>query len=167
MRTTIFLDIDGVLNNTAGRAAVGCQFHHVCTYAYRPLAKTDLDIDEDCMARFGKLITEFNPDVVISSMWRFGAKMEWFTEMFALYGITIPANKIFAIRTDDCEDLEGDRQMWIEEYLIDNPCDNYVILDDTGYHFKTLYHPNLVLTDITFGLTDANYEKARSILLTK
>lgn len=164
MNKVIFLDIDGVLNNTAGRAAVKCQFHHVCTYANRPLAKTDLDINEDCMARFGKLITEFDPDLVISSMWRFGSKMEWFTEMFALYGIRIPANRISTIRTNDCEDIEGDRQMWIEEYLADHPYDNYVMLDDTAFHFKSLYHPNLVLTDITFGFTDADYEKARTIL---
>lgn len=160
----IFLDIDGVLNNTAGRKATKCQFHHVCTYLQRPLEKTDLDINEECMARFLKLVVKFDPDIVISSMWRFASKPEWFTEMFALYDVTILPERINTLRTDQLEDLEGDRQAFIEDYLIDNPYKTHLILDDTDFHFNTIYHPNLVLTDIEHGLTDEDYQKAVSIL---
>ena len=67
--------------------------------------------------------------------------------------------------TDDSGD---DRGEGILNFLYENPCDRFVILDDEQLDFKeTGLLPNLVLTDdkaFNGGLTEKDVEKALMIL---
>lgn len=158
----LFLDIDGVLNNTESRRATICAFHAV-KYKKQNLEKRHLDIDEDNLKLVFKLIKKYNMKVVISSMWRFNAKLYWFDEMFALYNEYVDDLDFLSVKT--MEDWEGcgSRSKGIEEYLKDNPCNSFVCLDDTAKHFSSL-HDNLVLTDIDYGFTEQDFLKACEIL---
>ena len=159
----LFLDIDGVLNTSAARKAIQCKFHFVKTYG-GDLKKTDLDIVEECMERMITLIREHDLDVVITSMWRFGAKLTWFKELFELYGLELPIERFSTITTCDCEqERDGGRLEFIEDHLLLFPYDNYVMIDDTFSHYMK-EHDNLVVTDIKYGFTEKDYQKADTIL---
>lgn len=159
----IFLDIDGVLNATADRQATRCKFHEVFQYYNRPLEKGDLDLNEACVARFIKLVNKHNANIVITSMWRFGAKIEWFQELFALYGLNLELDRLDMIITCDYEGVDGQRSEFVEDYLKDKPYDSFVCIDDTRQHYNRLLD-KLVLTDITYGFTDIDFYKADQIL---
>lgn len=76
----------------------------------------------------------------------------------------INTNDLRMLHTHNIENSDGDRQTFIEKYLFDFPYESYVMIDDSDYHFKTIYHQHLVLTNIEYGFTEADLEKARIIL---
>lgn len=159
----LFLDIDGVLNNTSSRAAVKCLFHHVLTYLDRPLKKTDLDIDEFNMQLVINLINKYQFKVVITSMWRFGAKPEWFQQLFALYGLELPIERIDFITLSDYESDEGMRSQFIEEYVLQNGCVKFICVDDTIDHYDR-YFDRLILTQMKTGFTVEDFKKCVDIM---
>lgn len=163
MKPHLFLDIDGVMNNTGSREATKCLFHHVLTFLGRPLQKTDLDIDEFNAQLVIDLITKYEFKVVITSMWRFGAKPEWFQQLFALYGLQIPLDRIGMITLDDYECDEGMRSQFIEKYIQDNGVTDYLCLDDTFDHYDRLLD-RLVLTEMKTGFTVEDFKKCVDIM---
>lgn len=163
MRKYLFLDIDGVLNNTASRTGILCQFHHVLTYLDRPLKKTDVDIDEDNMRLIIQLIKEYDFEVVVTSMWRFGAQHEWFVELFALYGLDIALDRIHMLPLTDYECDENMRGEFIETFIKVHGCERYLCVDDTPEHYKLPYK-NLVLTDMRTGFTEQHYQQCVHVM---
>ncbi len=159
-KKALFLDIDGVLNTNHLRATKQCLFHH-CFQFGLPLTKERLDLDERLVENLFTIIDE-DTDIVISSMWRFASKAEWFSELFALYNKNINQERIKFIRCDALEEFDGQRQEFIEEYLEIHPYDKYAAVDDTESH----YHPDcdyVVFTNANIGITE--YDAAQ--LLTK
>jgi len=161
-KAALFLDIDGVINTIHDRNTKNCYFHAVFTEG-RPIKKTDLNLREELVQRIVRLVREHDLDIVISSMWRYAARPEWFAIMFALYGLEIDPSRIDMLRTDDYEDIEGMRSIFIKEYLDDNPYEKFVMIDDTLDHY-TILLGNLVHTDEKFGFTEEDYQKAVNIL---
>lgn len=159
----IFLDIDGVLNTTATRAATRCRFHDVFQNHNRPLEKSDIDFHEPSVTRFINLVNKHEANIVITSMWRFASKIEWFQELFALYGLDLDISRLDTIITCDYEVVDGQRSEFVEDYLKDKPYDSFVCIDDTRQHYNRLLD-KFVLTDITYGFTDIDFYKADAIL---
>ncbi len=150
-KTAIFLDIDGVLNTNHLRATKKCYFHHCFQFGLE-LTKDRLDLDQRLVDTLFTVVND-NTDIVISSMWRFASKPEWFTTLFSVYGKTVPPERIKLLRCDKCEEYDGDRQKFIEEFLEIHPYDRYVAIDDTESH----YRPDcdyVVFTDANKGITE-------------
>lgn len=158
----LFLDIDGVINNTNSRDANKCLFHHVLANLGRPLQKSDLDIDESNMQLVIDLICKYEFKVVITSMWRFGARPKWFQQLFALYGLDISLDRIDMI-TPQYESSHGMRSEFIESYIAQHGCQAFVCLDDTYEHYNRLLD-RLVLTEMKTGFTVEHYKKVVDIM---
>lgn len=120
MMKYLFLDIDGVLNHKEW---------------YRERIKDYKDtftcweqecFDPDCVARVNTILNETGARLVVSSSWRLDKKL---ASIFSLVGLPTdfditPTKNIY---TGDRYDTRGEE---IEEFLKENPCDQYVILDD-------------------------------------
>jgi len=156
----IFLDIDGVLNNTASRNKTRCKFHHVLSFGME-LTKNDLDIDETCMGLIKDLILQHNSKVVISSTWRVGAQKDWFICMFELYGLYLDSVDFLDIEDDESND--GMRGKLVYQYLRDNNITCFVCVDDKQVHYDILLD-HLVLTSMDTGFTQEHYDKCSEIL---
>ena len=157
----IFLDIDGVINTNLLRASKECLFHHCFQYGL-DLTLDRLNLDQRLIDILFTAISD-DVDIVISSMWRFGAKHEWFTQLFALYGKTVSVDRIKFIRCDELEEFDGQRQDFIEQFLQIYPYEQYVAIDDTDSH----YHPDcnyVVFTDRNIGVTEYNITQLLKIL---
>lgn len=152
MKRALFIDIDGVINTNHLRATKECLFHHCFTFGL-DLTLERLNLDPVLVTRLLGAVADHDVDIVISSMWRFAAKPEWFSIMFALYGVHIDPSRIKFIRTDALEEEVGDRQQFITEFLALNPYDKYAAVDDTIEHFKTCCD-FVVLTDADIGITE-------------
>lgn len=159
----LFLDIDGVLNNTASRSDVRCRFHHVLTFLDRPLEKSDLDIDDVNMRLIINLINRYHFKVVITSLWRFGAKVEWFQRLFELYGLSLPVERLDMITLLDYECDDGMRSRFIEEYVLHNNCKTFICVDDTPEHYDR-YLDRLVVTQMHTGFTLEHFKKCVDIM---
>lgn len=162
-KPAIFLDFDGVLNHSKSRAETKCIFHTV-KFAGMKLQKDHLDLVEDCVQLVFKLIKEFDADVIVTSMWRFSAKKEWFKELFELYGLELDISRFDMLHTSMSEDYKtGYRSLWIKEYLEENPYDKFVMIDDTLTHYEHNLD-KLVHINKHTGFTESDYQKAVDIL---
>lgn len=163
MNPHLFLDIDGVLNNTGSRTATKCLFHHVLTFLGRPLEKKDLDIDEFNMQLMIDLIRRYEFKVVITSLWRFGAKREWFQELFALYGLELPVERFDMIELTDYECDDGTRSQFVENYIRQYNVTEFLCIDDTFDHYDRLLD-RLVITEMKTGFTLEHFKKCVDIM---
>lgn len=159
MSGTIFLDFDGVLNSKASRSQTPCYFHSDA-YAYLPLSKHRIDFDEDCIKVFKKIqeATGFY-DIVISSSWRFGSRLEWFKELFDLYEIPYTSINLLPIGeyADESPKAYGLRGTLVEEYVKQNNISNFICIDDTKSHYYEFLDKKRVLfTDDRLGLTNVD-----------
>lgn len=96
--------------------------------------------------------------VVVTSMWRFGARVEWFQQLFQLYGLSLPLDRLDMLPTDDYEDIDGSRSMMVEKYITKHKCENYLCLDDTMEHYDR-FLDRVVFTDIDTGFTKEHLRK--------
>jgi len=163
--TTLFLDIDGVLNNKISRQKYGqiADFHSAI-HENRPFELHRFNFDTSCVRNLNLLITQFKLDVIISSTWRmWGAKPDHFIQLFNLYDIRL--KKIDMIDTSLEEDKPLKRSEIIKQYVIDNNIIDFIMIDDTLSHYNC-YLDCLVLTDDNFGFDADAYTRA-SILLEK
>ena len=148
----IFLDVDGVLNNDRFRKSHGSRDH----------------IDSGKVALLAEIVKLSGAKLVLTSTWKIylnlnlsshNADGAYLLDKLGEYGLCL-----FAM-TDDSGD---DRGEGILNFLYENPCDSFVILDDEQFDFKeTGLLPNLVLTDdkaFNGGLTEKDVEKALMIL---
>lgn len=148
----IFLDVDGVLNNTRHIMKIydllGTKLAHRLHEWY---GQTILDYK--CCNLIKKLIKNTNAKVVLSSTWRLGKKDCEIVENELeqqLYGVTPFLNQI--------------RGNEIAQYLIEHPeISNYVIIDDDSDMLKEQM-PHFCYVDRYIGFTKQNYNRCLEIL---
>ena len=164
MNTIVFLDIDGVLNNLAR-----CQWIHENVAPGRGFgAPWELDDgnftietvawDPANVQALWHILNETGSQIVISSTWRIGRRVPFFRECFVpfgeippIVGLTPVLRNLGAIRGDEVN-------AWLEQ---SPETERWVCLDDDG-DFHELN--NLVQTDIDFGLTMEDAERAIDFL---
>jgi hypothetical protein len=152
----IFLDIDGVLNNSEDsdmhETLGGCDF-------YSP----------NCVQRLNNLTDKTGAKIVVSSTWRLGTTVEDLVGKLKSMGVT---GEIIG-KTDDLRSLHGFRGNEILKWIKDNikllgcvhhwQFKSYVILDDDT-DMLLWQKDNFVNTDGQIGLTDKDVEDAIVIL---
>ena len=158
----IFLDIDGVLNNSNWAKVL----HNLYGgNGYGGMFRTndpkwnDVKWDWYNVANLKHLLGRSRAKVVISSSWRRFHILKHFKAMFNLYGL--PAHTVIGETT--LQTLPGwIRGDAINKYLADNDnIDNYVILDDNDDFYD---YQNFVKTDMKVGLIMSDVDKAIQIL---
>lgn len=135
MGTIIFTDIDGVFN-TISRA--DWNTHSVNLY------------DELCQ--------EFNLKPVITSTWRVKHSIKELEKIFQYQGIFTSIYDVTPIITSEGRGGE------IENWLQNNPTNNYIILDDNVRDIESYGLKNIVKCRSWLGFTDEEYQLCRNIL---
>ena len=157
-RPLIFLDIDGVLN--------GHNFDDHPSILSNP-------IDRECVEAINRLIVAVDPEIVLSSAWRYmihgGAMtLKGFEYLLRTHGVMANDRLIGLTPTD--EDIPT-RGLQIRDWLNTHGGRPYVVLDDGGFTPGTnqwcdmglSIHP-VVWTRGNTGLTDFEVAKAIEIL---
>jgi hypothetical protein len=150
----IFLDFDGVLNSTA--------FHEKQDYSSFENGEESRDnylswakhLDPVAVGRLNVLIEKTQAKIVISSSWRGGLNQRFLKDILEVHGFI---GEIVGVT----EHLMGPRAREIQDWLLRNRVENFVILDDS---LDAEIRGHFVNTDFDVGLIDADVEKAVSIL---
>lgn len=159
----LFLDIDGVLNNSASMGLKNpCDFHVRIAYG-QPVEREHLNFDEQCVQLIRQLFETYFTDVVIVSMWRYDAEKIDFRNLFKLYGLDIPEENIHFIDQTVYDDGQGIRSQLIETFIKANKVERFVIIDDTPEHYDRL-HDRLVLTNMNEGFTKIDFNSCVELL---
>lgn len=145
----IFLDFDGVI--CTGRQAIASGERGVIS-GLDPVALCFLD----------RICRDHDIKIVISSTWRQGDRRRNFYEIFGCAGFIHLAKAIHE-NWATCSIPEKTRGHEIEEWLADNYCDGYLILDDCT-EFLEYQKPFFVETDSYNGMLYKHYRKALEIL---
>lgn len=144
MGKIIFLDIDGVLNSES---------------YYK--SKVTKNFDPECVKRLNRIIKETNAGIVISSSWKLLPSSVYMTfKDEGIEGNIIGMTPNFLF--DDWRE-DKTRGAEIEQWLLENPCNNYIILDD-GELFKEYQKKHWIQTDYRIGLSDEDAENAIALL---
>lgn len=130
----IFTDIDGVLN---------------------PHWRTKWS--KNAIAIYNKICKEYNLYPVITSTWRTNHTIEQLQRIFDEQGITV---KIYDY-TPQLDQKE--RGLEIKQWLDNNPCDNYVVIDDKTSDIEPFVN-NVVKCQSWVGLTEEQYKEIKDIL---
>lgn len=166
----IFLDIDGVLNNTQHcqwiheNVAPGMGFGQLWELDDGNINRMTVGWDPVNVEALWHIIDETDAEIVISSTWRIGRRVSFFHEVSAVFGQSLPVIGMTPI-INDIGSIRGDEvNEWLKiEGLLRhrNPHFRWVCLDDDGD-----FHPenNLVQTDIEVGLTMEDAERAIELL---
>lgn len=162
MRKIIFLDFDGVLqidnhsNPWKGNANL--------IEGYSDRDEYGLLFDYECVERLQQLIEATDAEVVISSSWR---HLGLTTMMDMWMERQMPGELIDIIPMYDQQSTGRQNSMsrgeCIEEWLKENKCECYVILDDVNDFLKEQFE-YFVETDYYLGFQDEDLEKAIGIL---
>ena len=141
----IFLDIDGVLNNskTVTRSPDGY-----------------VGISDNLCKRLEKIIKTTNAKVVLTSSWKDCSSPQDLVYMRKRLKrhLALPVGQT----SEKNPELRG---TGIREYLKNHPCDEYVILDDYSFNFdEEGLREHVVLTNEEKGLTNDDVERAIKIL---
>lgn len=151
-KSYIFLDIDGVLNSE--------DWYHY--YWVNDLKYTDKEYNLDFRAieRVNRLVIETGAEIVLSSSWRFD--MDVTKLRLARTGLKYEIVK----KLPGCEFGVGSptRGELIAEYVKNQKCKHYVILDDDEDMTDEQKKNHFIKVDHTVGLTDLDVDKAIEIL---
>lgn len=151
--SSIFLDIDGVLNST--RSVVASRNTEYVSYTERHYA----ELDPVAVNLIRKLVDKTNASIIISSSWRILYKeVQFFRDLFNYFGWSSAPVVGLTPRTDS-----SFRGQEIQQYI---DCDDffsapYVIFDDDGDFYE---HQPLIRTDPKIGLSYDNYATALALL---
>ena len=139
----LFLDIDGVLNNT--------NYHESKSEFPYPLSA----FCKENVEAFNKLMNEI-PDIkiIISSSWRTDSNLQ---NIFDKIGLNA---KIFGITPF----LSDDRSIEIKEYLKDKTNYSYCIIDDINYFDNDEQRDKFVLINERIGFTNSDIDRVKKIL---
>lgn len=136
----IFLDIDGVLNNTACLSE-GVQILH------------------EKVLLLDRIIEATDARVVISSSWRMGRDTEYFSEILRLMGCW--RRNVLDLTPEIDGPRGGEIQAWLDSGLIN--VTGYLILDDDGDMLDS-QKDHFIQTDVRTGLMSREIPKAIAIL---
>ena len=147
----IFLDIDGVLNNSSTRTTTSDGWCFV---------------DDELVARLKKIVDATDAKIVLSSTWREG----WHREDETLNDISFTELRTkfrefdLSIMSRTCDSWEhSNRGDEIQEFLSRRKdVESFIILDD--WNDVGMLVNRLVFIDSTFGLTDENVQEAINML---
>lgn len=132
----IFTDIDGVLNT---------------------ISKSDWS--PTSVQLYDELCEEFNLKPVITSSWRTKHSISELNRIFQYNGIT---TKIYDYTPIIASEGRGGE---IENWLVNNQYDDYIILDDNTRDIESYYLRNIVKCRSWLGFTKEEYDICRNILL--
>ena len=141
----VHLDFDGVLTSEP--------FTRQCIFEHRRENWYGLDwFDPKCIELLRKIVNATGAKIVVSSSWRdLGMdklRKVWFENNMP--GELIGTTPIWVLTKADA----------IKQWLKDNPCGHFAVLDDDN-----LDVPNLVKTNPSTGLTEEDAEKIIKILV--
>lgn len=164
MSITLFLDIDGVLNNTESLKRFGqiADFHSAIN-EHRNFEKSRINFDDNCVDLVKSLQIKYQLDVVICSMWRFGATINHFIELFKCYDWIV--DTVDLIDTTIVETVDFNRSKIIQKYIVEHNINKFIIFDDVASYYDRFFD-NLIITDGTLGFTNNDKIKAETILNT-
>ena len=163
MKNILFLDIDGVLNNTISHSQKPICGFHSSIYANKDFYKSEFNFNQSSIDALNYIIYKTNCDIVISSNWRFGSvTVNDFKRLFDLFGIN--ATGIDMIDATIEENSIFKRSFNIAKYLSDYQKLSdigklrWVAIDDRIEHYHSDFMSNTVITNPDDGLTlhDAN-----------
>lgn len=166
----LFLDIDGVLNNTPSLERMRICDFHTALYEHRPFDPQRFNFVPECLDALRYIFDNAMPSLVISSNWRLGLPTNDEDEVAAifrnLFRDTFNIGNIpYHIRTIDRSRSESElnpRSHMVDQYLdtlhkagkIDVKFSNYVVLDDRfDLHKNNHYNGRMMVTDPDVGLT--------------
>jgi hypothetical protein len=148
----VFLDFDGVLNSTA--------------YAMKSGHGGVLGLDPEAGARLERLVQRGRADVVVSSTWRLGRTRAELCDLLHSIGYTGrvlgKTPDLNCIRIGTHVPRGAEIEMWMKENARRFHVTSFVILDDDSD--MAPHHTRLVRTNFDVGLTNADVERALSIL---
>lgn len=142
--SVIFLDIDGVMNNTQT--------------IYNNGAANALD--PDAMRLLNKLVENTGANIVITSLWRLGHSLYWIQKMFESQGFHYPERIIGATMELPNQPRGEEIALWLKQV----PVNAFVILDDNGMGNREEINAKLILTEMTEGLQPQHVERAERML---
>jgi len=141
----VFLDVDGVLNSKNELVRVYNETH-------KPHSGYNYPFDKKCLYNLRKIITDTDSKIVITSTWRKDEEgRNILNGVLKLYGL----DKYVIGYTPILDTSRGEE---IKQYLLENKCDNFVILDDDSDMGELTVF--LIKTNRQFGLTDGDAQKA-------
>lgn len=153
MKPVIFLDMDGVLNNTS-----------MDWESHKAKAEAPYIVDDNNLDQLERLVLVLDPYVVISSTWRITCSKDFMQKR--LGEIVGPA-----LHEDwRTKKLPGIRGLEIQDWLERNVGDNFwtfkdfLILDDDQ---DFLWHQPLIHIDHGTGLTERDVERALALFKAK
>lgn len=141
----IFLDFDGVINSVRSATAFGGYPWNVnleCIKLFDPIA----------IALVNKLAHSTEADIILSSTWRIGFKLEELSQKLGIPFKDSTSIKLFATRGEE-----------INMYLEEHTCENYVILDDSSDMLESQLE-HFIQVDPVDGLSMNNVRDAYKIL---
>lgn len=142
----IFLDIDGVLNNSRTQA--------ISPDGY-------VGISSELVKRLAKIVKSTDAKIVLTSTWKKSddEDFRYLTRKLA------QAHLFLSGKTKEPNNSLSLRGQGIKAYLKEHECETYVILDDEYFDFKDeeiLNHA--IITNANDGLTQKDVEKAIAVL---
>lgn len=140
----IFLDVDGVLNNSKTRSRTPDGW---------------LGVSTNLINKLKRIISETGAVTVLSSTWKHSSVKD-LNYLYKKLGSAKPVD-----RTYDPDGRDSRRGAGINDYINNHQVENFVILDDYSFDFRQqnlLRH--FVNTDEAKGLTDDNVTQAIQIL---
>ena len=133
----IFTDIDGVLNTV-----------------------TRNNWNSISCELYDNLCQEFNLKPIITSTWRVKHSQKEIQRIFEYHGITTEIHGVTPI-------LNEGRGLEILDFLRENPCDGYIIIDDNTRDIESVGLDNVVKCRGWLGFTKEEYEICREIIVNK
>lgn len=130
----IFTDIDGVLN----------------PHWSKKWSKKSIEL-------YNKLCDKYELKVVITSTWRIAHNIDILNDIFKEQGITTDIYDYTPI-------LEKERGLEIKEWLDNNICDNFIVIDDKTSDIEPFINKNVVKCRSWVGFSQEEYDEICKIL---
>lgn len=147
----IFLDVDGVLNNTTYTKKCYKKNGH------KPFFCDNVPFDPKCLKRLAKIVRKTNAILVLTSTWRLSkTSVAILNSRLAEYGVRVDN---FTENYNHIRGLEIKR--WLKGSAFNCDKDTYIVLDDEIDDIETHIFPNRIIEiDPKLGLTWYNMRDA-------
>lgn len=130
----IFTDIDGVLN----------------PHWRKKWGQKSIEL-------YNKLCDKYELKIVITSTWRIAHSIDRLNDIFKEQGITTDIYDYTPI-------LNKERGLEIKDWLDNNICDNFIVIDDKTYDIEPFINKNVVKCRSWVGFSQEEYDEICKIL---